>query len=156
MQERETNRRGYYVPRVDKGISKVLGRTAKKYASRYFQLKVGHGAIGTYLARIGVIETPQCWWCGQAEQLVEHLYTKCRKWRKERQRRLRNLYKEGIRWQGWTEKKGLAELLANERAVDVLVGFLKATEVGGREGAKERELEWERKDDRLGEEMLTD
>lgn len=156
MQERETNRRGYYVPRVDKGISKVWGRTAKKYASRYFQLKVGHGAIGTYLARIGVIETPQCWWCGQAEQLVEHLYTKCRKWRKERQRRLRNLYKEGIRWQGWTEKKGLAELLANERAVDVLVGFLKATEVGGREGAKERELEWERKDDRVGEEMLTD
>ena len=47
--------------------------TAKKYASRYFQLKVGHGAVGTYLARIGVIETPQCWCCGQAEQSVVYL-----------------------------------------------------------------------------------
>ena len=34
-------------------MSKELGRTAKKYASRYLQLKVGHGAVGTYLAKIG-------------------------------------------------------------------------------------------------------
>ncbi len=117
---------------------------------------MGHGAVGTYLARIEVIETPQCWWCGQAEQSVEHLYTKCRKWRKERRKLLRNLYKEGIRWQGWTERKGLAELLANEKALGPLVGFLKSTDVGGREGAKERELEWERRDEQVGEELLTD
>ena len=56
-------------------MSKVLGRTAKKYASRYLQLKAGHGAVGSYLARIGVIEIPQCCWlCGQAEQSVEHLH----------------------------------------------------------------------------------
>ncbi len=104
------------------------------------------------MARIGVIENPQCWWCGQAEQSVEYLYTKCRKWRKERRKLLRNLYKEGIHWQRWTEKKGLAELLANEKAVGPLVDFLKSTEVGAREGAKERELEWERRDDHAGEE----
>ncbi len=117
-------------------MSKVLRQTAKKYASRYLQLKVGHGAIGTYLARIGVIEIPQCWWCGQAELSVEHLYTKCRKWRKERRKLLRNLYKEGIRWQGWTERKGLAELLANEKALGPLVKFLKSTDVGGEKGRK--------------------
>ena len=49
-------------------MSKVLGRTAKKYAPRYLQLKVGHGAVGTYLARIGVIETPQKELDGKAGQ----------------------------------------------------------------------------------------
>ena len=33
----------------------------KKYASRDYQLKLGHGAIEIFLARIGVIETPECW-----------------------------------------------------------------------------------------------
>ena len=106
IQERETSRRGFYSPRVEKGMSKMLGHTAKKYASRYLQFKVGHGAAGSYLARIGVIETPQCWWCGQTEQSVEHLYTLCRRWRKEKRKLLRTLYKEGISWQGWTEKRG--------------------------------------------------
>ena len=137
-------------------MSKVLGHTAKKYASRYLQLKVGHGAVGSYLARIGVIETPQCWWCGQAEQSVEHLYTTCRRWRKERRKLLRTLCKEGISWQGWTERKGIAELLANEKAMGPLLGFLKSTEVSGREGAKERELEWQRRSDQAGEELLGD
>lgn len=40
-------------------MSGVLGSTAKKYASRYLQLNVGNGAVGTHLAKIGVIETPQ-------------------------------------------------------------------------------------------------
>ena len=117
-------------------MSEVLGSTAKKYASRYLQLKVGHGAIGTYLAKIGVIETPQCWWCGQAEKSVEHLYTKCRRWRKERRKLIRSLHTEGISWQGRAQRKGLAELLANEQAVGPLLEFLKSTEVGGREGAR--------------------
>ena len=153
VREREASRRGYYVPRLREGISVLLGKAPKKYAARFYQLKVGHGAIGNYLARIGVIETPQCWWCGQAEQSVEHLYTKCRRWRKERRKLLRALCKEGIRWQGWTEKKGLALLLADEKAMGPFLDFLKSTIVGEREGAKERELEWQRRRDQIGEEV---
>ena len=82
-QEREATMRGFYVPNVKSGMSPTLGRTLKKYAMRYYQLKVGHGAIGTFLARIGVIETPECWWCGAQEQTVIHLYTECRRWRRE-------------------------------------------------------------------------
>lgn len=59
--------------------------------------------------------------CGQAEQSLEHLYTICRKWRKGRRKLLRNLYNERVRWEGLTEKKGLAEFLANEKAVEPLV-----------------------------------
>ena len=154
IQERESSRRGFYVPWIKGKINGVLGNTSKKYASRYFQLKVGHGAIGAYLAKIGMVETPQCWWCGQAEQTVEHLYTKCRRWRKERRKLIRSLCTDGISWQGRNERKGLAELLANERAIGPLLEYLKSTEVGGREGGKERELERERRDDRAGEELL--
>ena len=31
-------------------MTSVTYKYSKKYASRYFQLKVGHGAVGTYLA----------------------------------------------------------------------------------------------------------
>ena len=71
--EREISRRGYYIPRTKEGISLVLGNASKKYASRFYQLKVGHGAVRTYLARIGVIEAPDCEWCKEAVQSVEHL-----------------------------------------------------------------------------------
>ena len=35
-----------------------------------------------------------------------------------------------------------------------LLKFLKSTGVGGREGAKERELEWARRNDQEGEDFL--
>ncbi len=50
--------------------------------------------------------------------------------------------------------KGLASLLANEQAVQSLLEFLKSTEIGSREGAAERDKEWEMRNDREGEETL--
>ncbi len=48
------------------------------------------------------------------------------------------------------ERKWLASLLGNEKAVAPLLKFLKTTGIGGREGAKERELEWARRHDQDG------
>ena len=59
-QEREATVQGFYVPEVKSGINPILGKALKKYAMRFYQLKIGHGAIGTFLARIGVMETPEC------------------------------------------------------------------------------------------------
>ena len=132
----------------------ALVRAPKKYATRYYPLKVGHGAAGTFLARIGVIEIPECWWCGVSEQTVEHLYTRCRKWRKQRRKLVRELEKEGVKWQPWVERRWLTDLLGDEKAVAPLSKFLKTTGIGGREGARERELEWERKNDQEGENLL--
>lgn len=70
MQEREVSRRGFYVPWTKAEINPILGNAPKKYTSRYSQIKVGHGAVGTYLARIGVIETPECWWGKERVQSV--------------------------------------------------------------------------------------
>lgn len=71
-QEKEATLRGFYIPKVKSGIIPGVSNTSRKYAMRYFQLKVGHGAIGTFLARIGAVETPECWWCGAEEQTVIH------------------------------------------------------------------------------------
>ena len=137
-------------------MSEVLGNTAKKYASRFLQLKVGHSAVGIYLAKIRIVESPQCWWCGHAKQSVEYLYIKCQRWRRERQKLTSGLHKERISWQGWTKKKGLARLLANERALGPFLEYLKSTEVGEKEGGKEREFEQEQRNDQAGEELLRD
>ncbi len=156
IQEREPSRRGFYVPWTKPEINAVLGNAPKKYAARYFQLKVGHGAVGTYLAQIGRIETPECWWCREPAQTVEHLYAKCRRWRRERRKLIRELEKDGVTWQaqGQAEKRWMASLLANEKAILPLIKFLRATEIGAREGAREREIEWEQKNDRAGEDLL--
>lgn len=115
-QEREASHRGYYVPWIKSSLTPILGNAPKKYASRYYQLKVGHGAVGTFLAKIGVIETLECWWCGGAQRSIEHLNTKCRRWGKERRKLVRELVNEGIGWQTQVEKRWLAGLLANEKA----------------------------------------
>lgn len=85
----------------DRRVLNQHSQTAlKKYASRYYHLKVGHGAEGTFLARIGVIEIPErWWWFGATKQTVDYLYARCRKCSKQRRKLLRELEKEGIKWQ---------------------------------------------------------
>ena len=68
--EKEEQRRGFYFSSLKMQMDPVLGKTRKFSASRLYQLKVGHGAIGTFLHRIGATETAECWWCGDAEQSV--------------------------------------------------------------------------------------
>ena len=110
-QEREASCCGLYIPRTIEGISPTLENTPKKYASRYYQLRVGHSAVGSFLMRIGVIETPGCWWCEAAEQIVQHLYARYQKWSKQRRKLIRKLEKEKISWQLQVERKWLANLL---------------------------------------------
>ena len=64
---------------------------------------------------------------------------------------MRELGGEGIKWHAQVERRWLAGFLANEKAVAPLLKSLKATGIGGREGAKGRELGWERKSDQAGE-----
>ena len=93
-----------------------------------------------------ITETPKCWWFGAHEQTVIYLYPECRRWREEQRKLVRELGKQSISWQTRPEKK------ANKQAVGPLLKFLRSTEIGSREGAAqrelERELEWERKNDK--------
>ena len=67
---------------------------------------------------------------------------------------IRELYTKGVRWQAQAKRKWIAELLSNEKATKLLLRFLQAIEIRGREGARERELEWEQKNDQAGEDLL--
>ena len=145
--ERETSRRGFYIPSLKTRMHPAFGEAKKLYAARFYQLKTGHGAIETFLERIGVVESAECWWCGDKEQSVMHLYTKCRKWRTERRILRKEVGKIRVRWQRRTERRWLAELLANERTVGPLLVCLKDTEVGSREGAMEVAREWRQRND---------
>lgn len=53
-----------------------------------------------------------------------------------RRKLVRELEREGIKWQAQAEKRWLAELLANKKKVAPLLKFLKAIAIGGREGAR--------------------
>ena len=59
----------------------------------------------------------------------------------------------GIKWQRRPEMKWLANLFANEQALQPLLEFFKSTGVGSREGAAKKDEEWEIRNDR-GEETL--
>ncbi len=154
--ERESRNRSYYVPRLKLGIHPVLGQAPKKYAARFFQLKVRHAATGAFLERIGVKETAECWWCRRADQSLDHLYTKCRKWRRERRVLKRELKVQGIGWQRRPESRWLANLVASEQAVSPLLNYLMATDIGGREakGEGEEAAEMDQRADQEGEELL--
>lgn len=66
----------------------------------------------------------------------------------------KSLGKIRIRWQGRPEKKWLAELLADKRAVGSIIVYLKDTEAGGREGAVEKAIERIQRIGQEGEELL--
>lgn len=114
-QEREASRRGFYISQAKCGIDSTLGKAPKKYAARYYQLKTGHGEVGAFLARIGVLESPKCWWCEAREQAVIHLFTECRRWRKERRKFIRELGKHKISWQTRVEKNMASRLAKQDR-----------------------------------------
>lgn len=76
-----------------------------------------------------------------------HVYAKCRRWRKGRRKLIREIGKLGITWEAYAETEWLENLLANERVIRALLKLLESTEIGSREGATEREAEWERRND---------
>lgn len=48
----------------------------------------------------------------------------------------------------------MASLLGHEKAVAPLSMYLKTTGIGGRDGVRERELEWARRNGQEGENLL--
>ncbi len=78
---------------------------------------------------------------------IYYLYNKCRKWRREKRGLKKELKAPGIGWQRQPEERWIANLLANNKAVQPLLKYLMTTEVGGREEGVEKESEWERRED---------
>ncbi len=86
-------------------------------------------------------KTAERWWCKGAEQPGDHLYTKCRKWRRERRVFEREFKELGIGWQSRPERRWVANILGNERAIQPILEYLITTEVRSREGRAGRAAE---------------
>jgi hypothetical protein len=56
----------------------TVAAAPKKIASRYYQLKVDHAAIETYLKGIRVQDTEACRGCRAPKESVHHLLFECR------------------------------------------------------------------------------
>jgi hypothetical protein len=62
----------------------VIAKASKEAENRYYQLKVGHAAVGEYLQRIGAQGDIVCQWCSAPKETVYYLLCECRKWREQR------------------------------------------------------------------------
>lgn len=55
-EEQESQNRSYHISRLKSGIDPVLEKVTRKYLSHFFQLKVGHKAVGVFLEKIGSVK----------------------------------------------------------------------------------------------------
>jgi ribonuclease HI len=132
------------------GLEPGVAAAPKAIASRYFQLKTGHAAIGVHLARIKARERGRCPHCGGANESVRHVLLDCRKWRVQRRTLLRELDKAGVPQPSAMEEHPESRLLGNAKASRALLNFLTTTTVGCFEGEADRAATRARADDEWG------
>jgi hypothetical protein len=129
--------------------------SAKRHASRFYQLKTGHCLTGQYLHRRKSRPTPQCWWCASETQTRDHLFKECAEWRGQQKTLWREVRKETGRGK---RRWKVRDLLADERCSRAVLDFLATTEVGRRvpapaeEDAQSEASEWELRERRELEE----
>ena len=95
--------------------------TPRKLSSAFFQLKLGHGYLKSYLFRLGKADSPFCS-CG-ARQTVEHLLLSC-KWLKEE----RKVLSQDLNSKPLT----LPLLLHTSLGIKATLAFISRTQVGTR------------------------
>jgi hypothetical protein len=127
---------------------------SKEAASRYYQFKVGHAAVGEYLQRIGAQDDIVCQWCSAPKETVYHLLCECRKWREQRRVLYRALAKAQVQPPARAEDCPEGRLFGDPKASKPLLDFLTTTAVGCRRGGAERVVREAQKDDEWGLEGL--
>lgn len=131
----------FYVISIKSSINPIFDKPSKKFAMQFYQFKIKHEAVETFLAKIEAIETAECWGYRAQEQTIIYSHTECRRWRRQQKKLSKKLSQLSIKWQPWPEKKWLCNLLANKQAISLILQFFKTIEVGSKDGTKERERE---------------
>ena len=108
-------------------MRKVLNKTRKELAGRYFQLLSGHAAIAEHLQRVGQMQSDRCFWCGTGERQTRfHLFIRCRRWKPE----IEEMWKKIKDETGWGGAPSVRKLFGDERCIGALLEFLNKTKVG--------------------------
>jgi hypothetical protein len=141
--------RGHYKAQRVWKQDPILAAAPKKLASRVYQLKSGHAAIGPYLQRIGARDSKRCHGRQAPEESVRHLLLECREWRTPRENMAKALRKAGVEMPPSAESAPEERLLGGPRATKAALGFLAETTVACPQGA-ERETSRAHREDEWG------
>lgn len=118
--------------------------TARKTASAYYQLKLGHGYFRAYLRRFGIIQSSECQ-CGHRTQDPHHLLLCCKLYHQQRKRVRREI--EG--------PLTLEALLGTKKGIRLTMQFLKVTGISTRDwyyAGQDEGGEWgEKEEEEVGE-----
>ena len=106
--------------RIRKRLAIPVG-TKRHLASTFYQLKMGHGYLKAYLARINKTDRPRCS-CG-AIQNTEHLLLSC-KWYRQERRQMREALEE--------DSLTLPLLLHTKKGTVATLSFLESTKIATR------------------------
>ena len=147
------NQRAY---RPDKGwkLDAAASLASKHLASRYYQLKSGHAAIGTHLYRIQARENPACERCGTSKETVHHVLFECREWQHQRAQLYGALNRAGITRPSAAEECLEGRLLGEPKATRAILQFLATTRAALRPGHHQTLAEQAQRDDEWGLEDL--
>ena len=118
-----------YGPQKNWRLDPAAAMAPKHLASRYFQLKSGHAAIGAHLHRIRVQEDAACEGCGISRETTHHILFECREWRHQRNRLYKDLETEGVMRPTTAEEYPQGRLLGEPRVTRALLQFLASTSV---------------------------
>jgi hypothetical protein len=108
----------------------IVAAAPKKIASRYYQLKAGHAAIGTFLKRTNARDSEACQGCQAPKESVHHLLFECREWRRQREGLYKALREAKVALPSRAEDHPEGRLLGDQRASKALLQFLRDTRVG--------------------------
>jgi ribonuclease HI len=149
------NQRAY---RPHKGwkLDPAASRAPKQVASRYYQLKSGHAAIGAHLHQIQRQESPECRRCRAPRETVHHLLFECREWRHQRAKLYTALDRAGIARPSAAEECPEGRLLGEPKATRAILEFLATTSAGLPLDHAQRTAERAQQDDERGLEELDD
>jgi len=120
-----TSKEKYKMPKSQKPDGTVAG-SAKRLASRFYQLKTGHCLTGEYLHWTKSHPTPQCWWCRYPKQTRHHLLKRC-PWKKEQKVLWEEVRKEIRKGR---ERWKVHELFAEVECSQAVLDILSSMEVG--------------------------
>jgi ribonuclease HI len=134
-------------------LDPIAATAPKRVASRYYQLKTGHAAIGAYLRRTKARESEACRGCQAPTESVHHLLFECREWRRQREALYEALRKAKVALPGIAEDHPEGRILGDPRATRAILQFLNDTAIGV-PGGGDQALDRARADNEWGLEAL--
>ena len=154
LAKRDRYRQRAYRPDGGWKMDPVASRAVKPLATRFFQLKSGHAAIGAHLHRIHARESPACEKGDAPTETVHHVLFECRAWQRERVQLYRALDRAGVARPSAAEECPEGRLLGEPKTTAAILEFLSTTKVALPRNHHQALAERARRDDEWGLEDL--